>query len=147
MHSQRNAGDFLKQADEASALLPQATRILELRRALHGILPDQLSRSCSIANVKQGKVVVFTENSVIAAKLRLMAPSVCARLSERGQEVTSLEVRVQPPEPEPPAYEKQAHLGEEGAKALKRLEESLPESPLKNALASLARRAKPFDRS
>ncbi|MCC6474978.1 MAG: DUF721 domain-containing protein [Burkholderiales bacterium] len=142
MHSRRTAADFLKQADQAAALLPKAVRILELREALLDALPQSLARSCSIANVKQGKVVIFAVNSASAAKLKLMAPLLCQRLSRPGREVTSVIIHAQPPAPCTGVGPKQAWIGEGGANALNALGESLPESSLKSIVQALAARAR-----
>ena len=68
----KNLRSFL--ADGISSLIPQAQRLIELRQVIAGLLPTNLRRSSSIANYKQGKIVIFAENSAVAAKLKLLAP-------------------------------------------------------------------------
>lgn len=142
MHSQRNAGDFLDRAEEAGALLPKARRLLDLRRILLKALPSNLARSCSVANASQGKIVLFAENSAIAAKLKLLAPALQDHFLKSGVEATSVVVHVQPPEVTPGTPLKDAALSNEAGEALRGLVAQLPDSPLKVAVAALAGRAR-----
>jgi hypothetical protein len=80
----KNPCAFLNQPDGIAPLMPQARRLIELRESLAAILPESLARCCSIANFKQGKVVIFAANGATAAKLKLMLPTLSERLSQRG---------------------------------------------------------------
>jgi hypothetical protein len=123
--------------------MPQARRLIELRRVFTAVLPESLARWSSIANVKQGKVIVFAANGSVAAKLRLMSPALLEQLSKRGTEVTGLEVRVQPLGPSTQVPEKSAQISVEGTSKLAGLFEQLPDSELKNAVGRLVRRHRP----
>ena len=144
MHSQkmhtRNFSAYLTRPDGIDSLMPQAKRLLELREILAGALPESLARSCSIANYRQGKVVVFAANSAVAAKLKLISPELLQHLTGRGIEVTGMEIRVQPPTHEAQRVEKHAKLGESALTEFADLCEKLPESELKNAVGRMARR-------
>jgi len=134
----KNPCAFLDQSEGIAPLMPQARRLIELRRILATVLPESLARRSSIANIKQGKLVVFAASGAVAAKLRLMSPALLEQLSKRGIEVTELEVRVQPPLPLPQAPEKSAKMSSKGASELNHLCEQLPDSELKKALIQLA---------
>jgi len=136
----KNPCAFLNQPDGIAPLLPQARRLIELREILAAVLPESLARYCSIANYKQGKVVIFAANGAIAAKLKLMLPTLSEQLSKRGIEVTGLEVLVQPLNSDPQVVEKSAKIGLEAALGLTRLCEQLPDSELKIVLGKLATR-------
>jgi hypothetical protein len=135
MHSQR-VREFL--TDGMYSLMPQAQRLMELRRIAAGALPGNLLRSCSIANYKQGKVVIFAENSAVAAKLKLLAPTLRDHFLKSAIEITGIDVEVQPtnPVPEPPA--KHTHLSSGAAQALAELADQLPDSKLKSSINALA---------
>jgi hypothetical protein len=120
--------------------MPQARRLIELRGILSAVLPPSLARWCSIANYKQGKVVIFAASSAVAAKLKLMRPTLVEQLSQRGVEVTGLEVRVQALDREHQVFEKSSKISVEAAARLARLCEQLPDSELKIALGRIARR-------
>lgn len=135
MHSQR-VREFL--TDGMYSLMPQAQRLMELRRIAAGALPGNLLRSCSIANYKQGKVVIFAENSAVAAKLKLLAPTLRDHFVKSAIEVTGIDVEVQPTNPPPEAPAKHTHLSPGAAQALSELAEQLPDSKLKSSINALA---------
>jgi len=136
----KNPCAFLNQPDGIAPLMPQAQRLIELREILAAILPESLARYCSIANYKQGKVVIFAANGAIAAKLKLMLPTLLEHLTRRAMEVTGLEVLVQPLTSDLQPIEKSAKMSLEAGLGLARLCEQLPDSELKLALEKLATR-------
>ena len=136
----KNPYAFLNQPDGIAPLMPQARRLIELREILAAMLPESLARCCSIANFKQGKLVIFTANGAIAAKLKLMLPTLLQQLSERAIEVTGLEVCVQPLASDPQVVEKSAKISLDTALGLARLCEQLPDSELKIILGKIASR-------
>jgi hypothetical protein len=138
--SHQSAGDLLDRAEGIAPLMLQARRLLELRGTLLRILPEALSRSCTVASARQGKVVLYAENSVIAARLKLLLPTLRNQLFEAGQEVSALVVQVQPPARRavPPA---RRALSASAAQSLSALSDRLPDSPLKEAVRALASRS------
>jgi hypothetical protein len=134
----KNPCAFLNQAEGVPALMPQAERLLELRKILVSLLPDPLARRCSVANYKQGRVVIFASNGATAAKLKLMLPSLLERVSGRVAEVTGLEVLVQAREAGPQVTDKSAKISEAAAAELAALSDQLPDSELKTALSRIA---------
>ena len=145
MHS-KNLRAYLDSAVGIAGLLPQAERLIELRRIYSKLVPQQLLRSSSIANYKQQKVVIFAENNAIAAKLRLLSPRLINDFSKNGVEVTGIHLEVQPrQETAQEAKPKLARLSQAGAESLEALAASLSESELKQALKSMAARGRPRD--
>jgi hypothetical protein len=138
----KNPCAFLSQPDAIASLMPQARRLIELREILAAALPESLARHCSIANYKQGKVVVFAANSAVAAKLKLLSPGLSEELSRRAIEVTGLEVRVQPLNSEGQPVEKSAKMSIAAIGAVGRLAGQLSDSELKTALARIAGRGR-----
>ena len=133
----KNPYAFLTQADGIAPLMPQARRLLELRGIFAAILPRALADSCSIANYKQGRIVVFAPNGAVAAKLNLLRPALVDRLSKRGIEVTGLDIRVQPREDHSQVTEKSKQLGPAAVRELDRLYGQLPDSELKDAVGRM----------
>lgn len=134
MHTRKPCA-FLLQPDGIASLMPQAQLLIELRRRLAATLPETLKRTCSIANYKQGTIIIFATNGAVAAKLKLMRSKLAKQLSERGVQVTGIEVQVQPPEPEPQVIVRSTQIGTNALDSLARLQEQLPDSQLKNAVA------------
>ena len=122
-----------------NALMPHAEQVISLRQILGDILPANLRRSCEIANYSQGKVVIFAENSAIAAKLKLMAPTLVRDLSKRVAQVTAIEVRVQPRTTTEHAVIRR-ELTDEAVQSLRKLGDQLSDSELKNAVLRFADR-------
>ena len=136
----KNPCAFLNQPDGIAPLMPQARRLIELREMLAAVLPESLARWCSVANYKQGKVVIFAANGATAAKLKLLLPTLLEQLSKRAVEVTGLEVRVQALDSEHQVVEKSAKMSGEAASELAQLCEQLPDSELKIAIRTIASR-------
>jgi hypothetical protein len=120
------------------SLMPQARRLLELRQLLVELLPEPLARACTVANYKHGKLVVFAENNAIAAKLRLLSPTLCERLSNRGVQVTEMDIGVQAPDAAREKPAKSAALSGPAVASLAELASQLPDSPLKECVALMA---------
>jgi hypothetical protein len=138
------ASDFLGRDEEASPLVAKAQTLNMLKAALAECLPANLAAHCSVANLRNGNLVVFAANNALAAKLKLVAASLPEKITRhtRGKapQVTSVIVQVQPrpAAPQPPA--KHLKLSPGASRVLGEFSSQLPDSELKNAIASLARR-------
>ena len=142
MHS-KNLRAYLDSNAGIAALLPQAERLIELRRIYSELVPQQLLRSSSIVNYKQENVVIFAENNAIAAKLKLLSPRLVNDFSKRGVQVTGIRLEVQPrQEPQKEQIRKQAKLSVAGAESLEALAKRLPDSRLKQAVTEMVERKK-----
>jgi len=139
MHS-KNLGAYLLQADGVNSLMQQAKCLLELRQLLLGALPEPLAKNATVANYRQGKLVIFAANAAVAAKLKLLRPVLTERFSARGLQVTVIEIEVQPCSATQTVPTKRAALSQNARLALAKLASELPESELKSAVASIARR-------
>ena len=137
----KNLRAYLDSAAGIAALLPQAERLIELRRIYTELVPQPLLRSSSIVNYKQGNVIIFAENNAIAAKLKLLSPRLVNDFSKRGVQVTGIRLEVQPrQELQLAPIPKQAKLSAAGAETLDALAKRLPESKLKQAVTEMAAR-------
>jgi len=142
MHS-KNLRAYLDSTAGIAALLPQAERLIELRRIYSELVPQQLLRYSSIVNYKQENIVIFAENNAIAAKLKLLSPRLVNGFSKRGVQVTGIRLQVQPrQEPRNLLIPKQAKLSAAGAESLETLAKRLPDSRLKQAVTEMVGRKK-----
>jgi hypothetical protein len=140
MHS-KNLRAYLDSDAGIASLLPQAERLIDLRRIYQEIMPQQLLRSSSIVNYKQETVVIYAENNAIAAKIKLLSARLVNDFSKRGMQVTGIRAEVQPREiPKEKVAEKHAKLSAAGAESLEALAKRLPDSKLKQTLAEMAGR-------
>jgi len=117
--------------------MPQAKRLLELRHVLLETLPAPLSELATVANYRQGRVVIFAANSAIAAKLKLMAPALKDRFLRMGMKVTALDIEVQPGHEVAATPPKAAVLSQAARQALAKLSSQLPDSKLKSSVTKL----------
>ena len=129
----KKLGEFLTSAPDVGRLVPHATELLEVRQALRELLPDTLRGCCEIARVKQGIVVIFAENNAMAARLRLLGPTIVNELRRRrGWKLTGIELRVQGGKSHP-GQERRAtmKLSSAAGESLDRLSARLPDSRLR----------------
>ena len=136
-------GDFLDADAAAGRVAAQAALLLRLRESASLVVPEPLWRSASIANVKQGKVVIFAENNAIAAKLRLFEPRLIDLWARKGIQLSAIKVEVQPAGQRGGAPPKHAHLTAAASASLESLAAALPaDSPLQGPVRTLARRGR-----
>jgi len=137
MHS-KNLDAYLVQADGINSLMPHAKRLLELRQVLLEILPKHLVNFATVANYRQGRIVIFAANSAIAAKLKLLGPALVDRFVTRGLQVTALDIEVQPGLGTRSTRPKAAVLTDTARQALAGLASQLAESELKSTISAMA---------
>jgi hypothetical protein len=141
-------GDLIATSGGLRTLAREAQRLKSLEHLLFEALPPALASASRVSNLKTGTLVVSTENSAIAAKLRQLAPRLLLHLRKSGVEITGIDVDVQVKthkikgehDVTPPA------LPPEAIQEINRLSQRLPASPLKTALARLAARQGPGKR-
>jgi hypothetical protein len=139
----KKLAEYLASATEVGPLVPQAAELLDVGQALRELLPPSLRGLCQTARIKQGKVVIFAENNAIAAKLRLLEPTIVTELGRRGTNVTGIEVRVQVGMPRPEDRGSSGmRLSPAAGAALQGLADRLPDSRLREAVRSLAAKAR-----
>ena len=73
----------------------QAQRLLQCQRQLQTALPHALRPYVRVANLRAGKLVVYTANSAIASKIRQLAPRLATIFANQRPHVSEIDVRVQ----------------------------------------------------
>lgn len=132
--------DHLAASDTYTRLAGQVERLRRLQTMLDAALPAYLAPGTRIANLKRGKVVIHADSGAVAVKLRQLAPRLAEGFIQQGQEVTGIEVRVQPGRwYSGPARPKQPKLlGVRSKQSLTSLAAGLTDdSPVKRALEKL----------
>jgi hypothetical protein len=123
-----------------------AQRLMRFQRCLETVLPPAIRPHARIANMRADKLVIYTSNASVAAKVRHLAPRLAGVIALEGVKLSEIDVRVQvsafapmqtkvnSPKPLP---------GESAQKSLAGLAQSLPDSSaLKEPLLRLLRRVK-----
>ena len=136
--------DFLRRHDGAAALLPAALRNLRLGQDTLALMPAVFRETCEVAGCDDGVLILRVSSAGAAAKLRQTLPRLQGGLLDRGWQVSSIRVRVQPrPADAGPTVRKQkndAAISPEGLAAFADLRNTLADSPLKTAVERLIKR-------
>jgi len=101
-----------------------------------------LTQACCVKQLRDGTLTLLAENAAIAAKLKQLAARLLVAYQKQRCEVTSIRIEVQVKEAAdaaPPAREPK-RLSIETIENLDKLASQLDDSPLKQALTTLAGR-------
>lgn len=137
----RQFNSLLKQPE----LIALNARNLEAQAAQSiwvAIAPDNLAQFSHASSTKNKQFTLFADNNAVAAKIKLFIPSLLIKLENQGCEVTSIQVKVQvksTPKAKAKAIKK---LSSHAADELNQLSKKLSGTPLGDALARLATKAK-----
>jgi hypothetical protein len=138
-------GRILATESSLQPLLAKTRELRALAGLVDGFFPADLARQVRTANYRDGELVLLAANSAIAAKLRLLAPSLCRFLAMQRWQVNSVSVRVQPNSADsaaPQNSEKSVTFSAPTLASLRALHARLGDSPAREALrALLARQA------
>lgn len=134
------ARSFLSAAPNLQNLLQEAKKLLALQDAWNQIAPRPLTTASSVGAVRGKTLIIYASNGAVAAKLRQLAPSLLAKIQERGLEITAIRVDVQVEAAAANRKQKNLTISRNALSNLEELEQSLAASPLKSALQTLVKR-------
>jgi hypothetical protein len=134
---------------ELQPLMAKARDLRTLAGLLDGFLPPDLVGQATVANFREGELVLLGANAAAAAKLRLLAPSLSSYLSKQHFQVNSVSIRVQPNTSRAlsAATQKNVRLSLHTINTLRALHDRMRASPAREALGRLLGRqgsAKPL---
>ncbi len=132
---------LFKENTELQALVGHAGELTLLQKIWGSIVPPPLRPFTRAAGIKHRRITVFADNGAVAAKLKLLAPNLLKNLQIKGVEVTSIRVEVQGKADARARANAPRHLSAGAAASLSKLAEKLPDSPLREALERLAKKA------
>ncbi len=136
----RRFSTLFKENTELVALLGQADSLTASQKIWNAILPDALRPFTQAGGVKHKRLTVYADNGAVAAKIKLLLPSLLTKLQKQGLEVTSIRVEMQvkssPRKPVKPVRS----ISPEAASSLRKLADELSGSALGEALAKLSRK-------
>ena len=134
--------DFLTDSEGAGRLMAHARLLHKLGRIYAQVIPEHLGQASRVANFKSGTVVIHADNGAVAVKLRQMAPSLTNEFSKRVAECSGVTVKVQALDiPHQSSEATVKPLPDGACRSLSSLAESLPASPLREALETLLKRS------
>ena len=131
---------LFKENNYLQSLISHAGDLTALQSIWAAVVPQPLREFTQAAGLKHRRITVFAENGAVAAKLKLLAPTLLKNLQIKGVEVTSIRVEVQVKSIARRSPKAPRHLSNQAANSLSGFAESLPDSPLRSALEKLAQK-------
>ena len=132
---------FLASNVELRQLSSKAAQLSSLQRHYESFSPPSLARNSQVLQLDQHTVIIAANNGAAAAKLRQMTSELISLFQARGYQITGIQIKVQVTTPPPVASSEPRVLGKAAQDALGKLDETLPDSPLKTALRRLGKRS------
>ncbi|MDH4216305.1 MAG: DUF721 domain-containing protein [Gallionella sp.] len=123
---------------ELQPLLKKTHKLNELQHHFASVAPPYLAQSSQVLGLQLGTLTVAVANSIVAAKLRQLAPVLAIQLQDRGCEISGICVKVQVSYNRYQTITPPRKLGKMAQSALHELSQSLPsDSTLKFALEKM----------
>jgi hypothetical protein len=105
------------------------------------IAPDNMAQFSHISSIKNNQFTVYANNNAVAAKIKLLIPSLLIKLEKQGYEVTAIRVKVQAKSSPIPVPKFTKSLSTEAIHQLQKLEVKLSGTSLGESLAKLLKNA------
>lgn len=137
----RQFNALLKQP-ELVALKARANETQAAQAIWAAIAPANLAQVSHASSIKNNQFTVFADNNAVAAKIKLFIPSLLIKLENQGCEVTAIRVKVQVKSSPQPKLKTLKKLSVHAAAEINQLSIKLSGTPLGDALARLAKKAK-----
>ena len=136
----RKFRSLLNASPELKAIALQAEQVAQIQKKWAAIAPAPFNQHCRTGLVRSGLLTIYTSCNAVAAKLKILTPSLLKKLQKEGVEVTSICVQVQVESKPRMPTARRLHVSRAATQKLLGLAETLPESVLKTALEKLANR-------
>jgi hypothetical protein len=134
---------YLKASPDLAAVAQHAERLIALQHLFEAIAPPMLARSCRVANFKQGKLILHAANTLLAAKLRQVVPTLTDEFCNRGWQVTAILVAVQHSGDEPQTVRSVEPLPPAARSYLAKFAENVDDPQLRESIRHLLQTAAP----
>ncbi|MCB5188547.1 DUF721 domain-containing protein [Methylobacillus caricis] len=125
---------------ELAALSEQAEKLTLSQQKWNAVVPAPLKPYTQAGSIGHKRLTVYADNGAVAAKIKLLLPSLMVGLQKQGLEVTSIRVEVQVKSSPAKPGKKLRVISPVAAASLEKLAEDLKGSALGDAIARLSRR-------
>lgn len=136
----RLVGDLLQQGPTLKQLLARSKQQAQLLERVRTLLPAPLQGHCTAAILKQNQLLLYTDASAWASRLRYLSRDLTRRLGKQGMGINKVTVRVmlnaRPARTEPRPGRR---LSAENAALLDQTAEGIADPKLSSALRRLSR--------
>ena len=105
-------------------------------------VPEQLKSASHAGNVEHKRLTVYVENGAVAAKLKLLLPSILTKLQKQGLAISSIRVQVQVKVQAEKTTKPNRTLSESAAKEIDALANQVEGTALGEVLKRLSKRTK-----
>ena len=134
---------FISSSAQPTGLLEQLDHQRKLLRLVRTLLPTTLDPHCLAVLLKDKKLLLYTDSSAWASRLRFHSRELIQALASRGVSVTKINVRVLiRVERRGPKPRSMRRLSGENAALLRQTAEDLSDPDLSAALARLAKKSR-----
>lgn len=131
---------LLKHA-ELSGLQTRSSETQAAQKIWEAIAPAEVTKFSHASSIKNQQFTVFADNSVVAAKIKLLLPSLLIQLQKQVREVTAIRVKVQAKSSPLPVPKFTKSLSTEAIHQLQKLEVKLSGTSLGESLTKLLKNA------
>ena len=118
----------------------KAKELTSIQKIWSEVVPAQLKPFTQAGNIQHKRLTVQVENGAIAAKIKLLWPSLISKLQKQGVEVTSIRVEVDVQSKQDKVAKPTRHLSENASSTLQSLAKQLEGSELGEVLTRLSKR-------
>jgi hypothetical protein len=126
---------------ELIALNARNQRTQTAQKIWEAIAPDNLAKFSHVSSIENQQFTVFADNNAVAAKIKLLIPSLLIKLEKQVCEVTAIRVKVQVKSTPQAKLKSLKKLRPIAATHLQQLGQTLSGTALGNALIKLAKNA------
>lgn len=135
----RRINALFKENAELAILSDQASSLTAAQKIWSSAVPDALKPFIQAGAIKHKRLTVYADNGAIAAKIKMLLPSLLIKLQKQGLEVTSIRVEVQVKSGSRKTAKDVRTLTPQASAQLSALADELGDSALGAALARLAK--------
>ncbi|HEX2826720.1 MAG TPA: DciA family protein [Burkholderiales bacterium] len=135
-------GQLFGTTETLKALKARVKRLAELQSLYVRTAPRELAGSSRVKGCRAGTLFVFADNAAVAAKLKQLAPRLLAAIRETEAEINQIRIEVQVRGRQGVSFatSRKKPLSEATVRRFGALAQTMPEGPLKAAVARLAAR-------
>ena len=126
---------------ELAALSGRVDSLAVSQKIWQTVVPDPLKQFTQAGGIQHKRLTVYADNGAIAAKVKLLLPSLLIKLQKQGLEITSIRVEVQVKSPPRKTAKTPRSISPGASSRLRELADELDGSALGEALARLSSRS------
>ena len=123
-----------------AALTDKAKTLTMTQKIWSEIVPEAFKSATQAGNIEHKRLTVYVVNGAVAAKIKLLLPSLLTKLKKNGLEISSIRVQVQVQATSKRPEKPNRSLSEAASKDLGSLAEKLEGTALGDVLKRLSKR-------